>query len=106
VLSLPEAVSEYVELVSGQRGQRLDVLLAVTGLNGLDPITSADGARLLMVSRQRIEQIVQQMHRRVDRARPREGAWLPQVSIAEQTKWPNEYTAKAVAETRSLVARR
>jgi hypothetical protein len=101
VLSLPEAVAEFVEAVSGQHGQRLDVLLAVTGLNGLDPIFSADGARLLNVSRQRIEQVVQQMNRRLDRARPRNRAWLPQVSIAEKTRWPGEYTAKGIEATRS-----
>jgi hypothetical protein len=100
-LSLPEAVSEYIEVVSGQHGQRLGVLLAVTGLNGLDPIPSSDGGRLLGVSRQRIEQIVQQMHRRVERARPRNGAWLPQFVVAELTQWPEEYTVAGIKTTRA-----
>ncbi len=48
-LSLPEAVSEYTEAVSGQHGQRLDVLLAVTGLNGSDAITGVEAGRVLGV---------------------------------------------------------
>jgi hypothetical protein len=40
-LPLLAAVAEYVEAVSGQHGERLDALLACTGLNGRDPITGA-----------------------------------------------------------------
>jgi hypothetical protein len=101
-LSLAEAMSEYVD-VSGQHGQRLDVLLGVTGLNGHEPITAPDAARVLDVSRQRIEQIVQQMHRRMERARPRYGAWLPQVTVAEQTQWPEQYTETGIEATRSII---
>lgn len=36
-LSLPDAVAEYVEAISGQHGRRLEVLLARTGLSGHDP---------------------------------------------------------------------
>jgi hypothetical protein len=70
VLSLTDAVSEYVEVVSGQHGQRLDVLLGVTGLNGQDPIIGPEAARRLNVSHQRIYQIVNQLHRRIETARP------------------------------------
>jgi hypothetical protein len=61
-LTLAEAVSEYVEAVSGQHGKRLDVLMAVTGLNGQDPIIGPEAARRLQVSSQRIYQIVNQLH--------------------------------------------
>jgi len=53
-LSLLDAVAEYVEAVSGQHGERLDVLLAHTGLNGSDPITGAEAARRLGISHQRM----------------------------------------------------
>ena len=48
-LSLPDAVAEYVEAISGQHGERLEVLLARTGLNGQDPITNREMARRLGV---------------------------------------------------------
>jgi hypothetical protein len=35
-LSLLDAISQYVEAISGQHGERLDALLARTGLNGSD----------------------------------------------------------------------
>lgn len=104
-LSLREAVSEYVEAVSGQHGSRLEALLAVTGLNGCDPVTRAEAGRLIGVSQQRMHQIVQQMHRRLDRARPQDGAWLPQVGTAERTQWPGEFTAKGIEATRNTLVR-
>ena len=103
-LSLPEAVAEYIDAVSGQHGQCLDVLLAVTGLNGLDPITRPEAARRLNVSRARIYQIVNQMNRRLARARPQDGAWLPQIFEAEETHWPNEYREKGIEATRKMFA--
>jgi hypothetical protein len=36
-LSLLDAISQYVEAISGQHEERLDALLARTGLNGRDP---------------------------------------------------------------------
>ncbi|MDK1018416.1 MAG: hypothetical protein QGD89_03315 [Actinomycetota bacterium] len=101
-LSLPEAVAD--DAVSGQHGQRLDVLLAVTGLNGLEPITRPEAARRLNVSRARIYQIVNQMNRRLARARPQDGAWLPQIFEAEETHWPNEYREKGIEATRKMFA--
>jgi hypothetical protein len=100
-LSLPEAVSEYVGAVSGQHGPRLDVLLAVTGLNGLDAITGVEGGRLLGVSPQRVYQIVGQMDRRLETASARNGPWLPQFSAEEQTQWPSEYTQKGIDAIKS-----
>jgi hypothetical protein len=91
-LSLDDAVSEYVEVVSGQHGKRLDVLLAVTGLNGQDPIIGPEAARSLNVSHQRICQVVNQLHRRMKKARPAKGAWLPQIAVADETHWPKGYT--------------
>jgi hypothetical protein len=91
-LRLGEAVSKYVEAVAEQHGQRLDVLLAVTGFNGRDPIISAEAVRRLNVSRQRISQIVNQLHKRMQAARPLHGPWLPQIRVADQTYWPNGYT--------------
>lgn len=89
-LSLPEAVAKYIEVISGQHGQRIGVLLAVTGLNGRDPITRTEAARELGVSRARIYQIDQQMSRRLVRARPPNGPWLPQVETADREGWPED----------------
>jgi hypothetical protein len=91
-LPLGDSVSEYVEFVSGQHGERLDVLLAVTGLSGQDPISTTDAAVQLNVSRQRISQIASQLHKRMQAARPLHGPWLPQIRVADQTYWPNGYT--------------
>jgi hypothetical protein len=95
-LSLTDAVSQYVEVVSGQHGQRLEVLLAVTGLNGQDPIIGPEAARRLHVSHQRIYQIVNQLHRRMEKARPANGPWLPQIAVAHQTQWPSGYSRKGI----------
>ena len=94
----------YIEAVSGQHGERLDVLLAETGLNGLEPITRPEAARRLNVSRARIYQIVNQMNRRLARARPRHGAWIPQLSVAEETGWPDEYRENGIEATRKMFA--
>jgi hypothetical protein len=75
-LSLLDAVAQYVEAVSGQHGDRLDALLARTGLNGSDPINGTDAARRLGISHQRMYQIVQQLHRAKARARPSAGIWM------------------------------
>jgi hypothetical protein len=78
-LSLLDAISQYVEAVSGQHSKRLEALLACTGLNRRDPITGAQASRLLGVSHQRMYQIVQQLYRARDRACPPEGIWMPQL---------------------------
>jgi hypothetical protein len=91
-LSLLDAISQYVEAVSGQHGDRLEALLARTGLNGRDPITGAEAARSLGVSHQRMCQIVQQLHRAKDRGCPSAGIWMPQLDAADQNGWPNSVT--------------
>jgi hypothetical protein len=103
-LSLGDAVSEYVETVSEQHGKRLDVLLAVTGLNGRDPIISTEAAQRLKVSRQRISQIVNQLHKRMELARPTGGAWLPQIRVADETYWPSGYTQRGIEAIRSALS--
>ena len=69
-LSLPRAVAQYVEGISGQHGYRLEALLARTGLGGQDPITNREMARRLGVSDQRASQIVQRLWYHRDRFRP------------------------------------
>jgi hypothetical protein len=103
-LSLADAVSQYVEAVSGQHGQRLDVLLAVTGLNGHDPIIGPEAARRLNVSSQRIYQIVSQLHRRIQAARPAKGAWLPQIGVADEAHWPSGYTQRGIKAIRGVLS--
>lgn len=102
VLSLSEAVSQYVEVISGQHGRRLDVLLARTGLNGRDPITGIEAGRRLGVSYQRIHQLEQQLLRSRDRASPAAGVWMPQIDDAEQGGWPDSLTDSGIRAIRSL----
>ena len=94
-LSLLDAISQYVEAVSGQHGDRLEALLARTGLNGRNPITGAEAARRLGVSHQRMNQIVQQLYRARDRACPPEGIWMPQLDAADETSWSAVISAQA-----------
>ena len=83
VLSLTDAVAEYVELTTGQHGTRLEVLLARTGLNGQDPIPRADAGRRLGVSYQRIYQLEQKLQTHRHRATSPGGIWMPQVNSVE-----------------------
>jgi hypothetical protein len=69
-LSLLDAVSQYVEAISGQHGDRLEALVARIGLNGHYPINGTEAARRLGVSHQRFCQIVQHLHRARGRACP------------------------------------
>lgn len=103
-LRLPEAVAEYVSAISGQRDRRLNVLLARTGLNGRDPIPGTWAARMLDVSPARIYQIQDALERHRIRARPPAGVWMPQVTSAEIRGWPDGYTDRAVAATRTFFA--
>jgi hypothetical protein len=103
-LSLGEAISGYVEVVSEQHGQRLDVLLAVTGLSGRDPIIGPEAARRLDVSSQRIYQIVNQLHRRMDLARPANGAWLPQITAPDPAEWADGYTQRGIEAIQSALS--
>lgn len=101
-LSLPRAVAQYVEAISGQHGERLEVLLARTGLNGQDPITGREAARRLNRSDARIQQIRDSLLRHRDRCRLPEGVWMPQVGAAERDGWPEGYTAGGVEATRAF----
>lgn len=86
-LSLNDAVAEFVELITGQHGLRLDVLLARTGLRGDDPIAGPEAGRRLGVSYQRIYQLEQQLKSHGDRAAPPCGIWMPQVESAAKYGW-------------------
>ena len=101
-LSFLDAISQYVEAISGQHGERLDVLLARTGLNGCDPITGTEAARRLSMSHQRFYKIAQQLHRARDRACPPAGIWMPQVDDAERTGWPEDISPGGKAEIRAF----
>ena len=101
-LSLGEAVAEYAEAISGQHGERLEVLLARTGLNGQDPITGREAALRLQRSEARIQQIRDQLLRHRDRCRPPDGVWMPQLTVAERDGWPSEYTEAGVEVTRGF----
>ena len=72
-----DAVAEYVEAISGQHGDRLEALLARTGLGGQDPITGAEMAWRLGVSDQRASQITRSLWYHRDRCRPPAGVWMP-----------------------------
>jgi hypothetical protein len=84
-LPLLDAIAQYVEAISGQHGERLDALLACTGLGGCDPINGTDAARRLEVSHQRMYQIVQQLYRARDCACPPAGIWMPQLDAVDET---------------------
>ena len=101
-LSLPDAVSGYVEAISGQRGERLEVLLARTGLDGHDPITGREAARHLDRSQARIQQIRDQLLRHRDRCRPPAGVWMPQLVVAESDGWSDEYKGEGMVATRGF----
>jgi hypothetical protein len=101
-LTLPEAVSEYVEAISGQHGHRLEVLLALTGLSGQDRISGLEASRRIKRSPPRGGQILHQCLRNRDRARPPAGIWMPQVGEADRSGWSGEYTEAGVEATRAF----
>ena len=101
-LSLSEAIAQYVEAISGQRGRRLEVLLARTGLNGRDPITGPTASQMLGVSPARMYQIQNTLERHRLRAQPPRGVWMPQVTIALEHGWPTGYTDAGVEATRAF----
>jgi len=103
-LTLPEAVSDYVEAISGQHGERLDMLLAVTGLNGLDPISALEGSRRIGRDPSRAGQLRRRLFVLRDQARPPAGIWMPQVGEAERDGWPGEYTAAGIEATKGFFA--
>ena len=99
-LTLPDAVSEHVKGMSGKCGDRLAMLLAVTGLNGLDPISDSEGSRRIGRSRVRVGQLRRRLFVLRDQARPPAGAWMPQVGVAGRDGWPDEYTEAGIEATR------
>jgi hypothetical protein len=101
-LTLPDAVSEYVEAISGQHGERLDMLLAVTGLNGQDPISALEGSRRIRRSRVRGGQLRRRLFVLRGQARPPAGIWMPQVGEAERDGWPDRYTEEGIEATRKF----
>ncbi len=101
-LTLPDAVSDYVEAISGQHGDRLDVLLAVTGLNGQDPISALEGSRRIGRAPTRAGQLRRRLFVLRDQARPPAGVWMPQVTDAVRDGWPGEYTKAGVEATRAF----
>ena len=103
VLSLPDAVAEYVEAISGQHGERLAMLLAVTGLNGQDPISDREGSRRIGCSRVSVGQLRRRLFVLRDEARPPAGVWMPQVGDAERNGWPGEYTEAGIEATRGFL---
>ena len=77
-LNLGEAVAQYVGLVSRQHGERLDVLLARTGLGSQQPITGREAGQRLGISPQRIQQLTDRLTANLAHARPPTGVWMPQ----------------------------
>ena len=103
VLTFADGVSEYVETISGQHGERLDMLLAVTGLNGQDPISDSEGSRRIGRSRVRVGQLRRRLFVLRDQARPPAGLWMPQVGVAERDRWPDGYTEAGIEATRGFL---
>lgn len=100
--SLRDAVTEYVEDISGQHGIRLEALLARTGLNGRDPIHGTIAARMIGVTPARLYQIGDQLERCRTKARSPAGVWIPQFGAAEIADWPDESAAAGVEATRAF----
>jgi hypothetical protein len=97
VMRLDHAIAEYVSLITGQHDERLDVLLARTGLSGDDPITGAEAGRRLGVSYQRIYQLEKQLQGHRNRAMPPGGIWMPQVDSAAKAGWTETAVDRATA---------
>jgi hypothetical protein len=104
VLGLGDAVAQYVEAISGQAGERLAVLLARMGLSGRDPISRVEAAGRLGVSYQRIHQLEQQLEKHRNRAGSPAGVWMPQVTEAQRTGWPDGYTDLGIAAILGFVS--
>lgn len=82
-----------------QHENRLEVLLARTGLDGQAPITAVEAGDRVGVSHQRIGQIVEQLHYHDDRAAPPRAVWMPQLDAAMGSGWPDGYSEVGVAST-------
>jgi hypothetical protein len=86
-LNLTDVVAEYVELITGQHGVGLEVLLDRTGLNRDDPSTRTEAGRRLGVSYQRIYQLEQQLQGHRDRAVSPGEVWRPQLASDAGYGW-------------------
>jgi hypothetical protein len=100
--SLDDAVAQYVELITGQHDERLDVLMARTGLGGHDPITAPVAGQRLGVTYQRIHQLVQQLEGHRNRTAAPAGVWMPQINTAVEHGWPDGYTDAGIDAIRSF----
>ena len=89
-------------VITGQHGDRLDMLLAVTGLNGQDPISALEGSRRIGRAPTRAGQLRRRLFVLRDQARPPAGAWMPQVDEVEGDGWPVGYTERGVEAARGF----
>jgi hypothetical protein len=101
-LTLPDAVAEYVEAITGWHGHRLEMILADMGLDGQDPIGATETARRLGVTRSAVYQARDRLLRNRDRARPSAGIWMPQIEAAERDGWPDGSTEAGIDATRGF----
>jgi hypothetical protein len=69
-----ESLRTFVSGITGQTGERLEVLLAMAGF-AQPRMTQKEGARRLRVSRPRTQQLVGQLWRAWDKAAPPAGVW-------------------------------
>ena len=104
-LSLADAVAEYVGLITGQRGVRLGVLLARTGLGGRHQIAGGDTGRMLGVSYQRIYQLEQQLDKHRCRTVAPAGVWMPKSREHSAARGPNTTHQLAPRRPRSSLNR-
>jgi hypothetical protein len=104
VLTLTDAVAEYVELITGQHSERLAVLLARTGLDGHDPISGPEAGERLGVTYQRIAQLEEQLANHRNRTATPGGIWMPQVAEANLNGWPQGYTNDGIDAITAFVA--
>jgi hypothetical protein len=103
-LTLTTAVVRYIELITGQHDERLDALLARTGLNGHDPISAPETGRRLGVTYQPIHQLEKQFQSHRNRTATPAGIWMPQVDEAIRGGWPDAYTNTGIDAITAFVA--
>ncbi len=99
-LDLPDAVFNYVGSATGYDAARIEVLLAVMSLNGLDRIPTKHAARRLGLSHTRVSQLVRRLWRLRDAATPPTGIWMPQIEAAERDGWPDGYMKAGIKATK------
>jgi hypothetical protein len=88
-----ESLRVFVSGITGQTGERLEVLLAMVGF--IQPrITQKEGARRLGVSRSRTQQLLGQLWRAWDKAAPPSGVWQLQ-------EWADQVRSSGLSRRRS-----